>query len=75
MISLKKRTSEEKHVKSIYIYIYVNWKMDDTDLKAYKRQVTYIEKIYEMNIPEIDYQNTINELRKLVKVYEGVFDL
>ena len=47
--------------------------MDYTDL-TYKMQVMYIKKIYEMRINHIDYQNKMNEFRKLINVYEGVFD-
>ena len=48
--------------------------MDYTDLNTYKIQVKYIKKIYEMKKNEIDYSNKIKELRKLLKVYESVFD-
>ena len=48
--------------------------MDYTDLNTYKIQVKYIKKIYEMKINEIDYSNKIKELRKLLNVYESLFD-
>ena len=49
-------------------------KMDYTNLKPYSMQVKYVQKIYEIKINEADYLNKINELRKLIKVYESVFD-
>ena len=48
--------------------------MDYTSLNTYKIQEKYIKKIYEMKLNEIDYSNKIKELRKLLKVYESVFD-
>ena len=48
--------------------------MDYTDLTTYKIQVKYIKKIYEMKINEMDYSNKIKELRKLLNVYESLFD-
>ena len=48
--------------------------MDYTNLDTYKTQVKYIKMIYEMKINEVEYLNKIKELRKLSKVYEGVFD-
>ena len=48
--------------------------MDYTGLNTYKIQLKYIKKIYEIKLNETDYLNKINELRKLVKTYESVFD-
>ena len=48
--------------------------MDYTDLNTYKIQAKYIKKIYEMKLNEIDYLSKINQLCKLLKVYESVFD-
>ena len=39
--------------------------MDYTYLKTYKMQVKYVKMKYEMKIHEIDYQNKVNELRKI----------
>ena len=67
LIGLKKRISEEKTLKGITT-IYIKRKMDYTDLNTYKIQAKYIKKIYETKLNEID------ELCKLLKVYESVFD-
>ena len=47
--------------------------MDYTNLKTYRMQVNYVQKIYEIKINETDYLQKFNELRKFV-VYESVFD-
>ena len=49
--------------------------MDYTNLKTYRMQVKYVQEIlYDIKINETDHLNKFNELRKLINVYESVFD-
>ena len=48
--------------------------MEYTNLKTYTIQMKCIKMIYEIKITETDYLNKTNELEKLLKNYEGIFD-